>query len=171
MAEQIVGIVEEVMDNGKGKGSGLRVGGKKYGVYDPAASRLGDVNVGDNVSFRYTEKTGSGGIVYKNVQGVITPTSAPATATAAAAPNNKNYRNGNFPIDPLDGQRSIIRQNALTNAVKSLSIEDDCIASDKIDEYADSVIALARRFEAYTAGDMDRQKAMEMANALDAGDE
>lgn len=175
MSEQLVGVVEEVINNGTGKGSGLRVGGKKYGVYDPVASRLNTINVGDNVSFRYTEKPGSGGVVYKNVQGVITVTTATPTVTenTNTSPAQKVYSRGKFPIDPRDGQRSIIRQNALTNArelwVDMLGVVSDTEGKD-MEKLVEDIIDTARRFESYTAGDEIRTRAEQMMEQFDGDD-
>jgi len=169
MSENVIGIIEEVIDNGKGKGSGIRVGGAKYGVYDPTASGMGDVAVGDNVSFRFSTKDGSGGIVYKNLQGRITKTAAGASPTAVAPPaasgGGSSRGRGGFPIGLEDGQRSIIRQNALTNA-RELYVGT---GGDMTPRTTSLIIDLAREFEAYTTGDIERFAAEEALAAVEAG--
>ena len=64
-----------------------------------------------------------------------------------------------FPIPPLHGDRAIVRQNALARATdiyiaarggKPFELEADSL---------DFVIRLARKFEAYTAGDLDLAEA------------
>jgi len=171
MSENIIGIIEEVIDNGKGKGSGIRVGGAKYGVYDPAASGMEGVSVGDNVSFRFTPKDGSGGIVYKNLQGMITKVAAGVASTTAAAPapaaSSGGRGRGGFPIGLEDGQRSIIRQNALTNARELY-----CHAAWPMEaesSMTDEIIRVAREFEAYTTGDIERFAAQEAVKAVEEG--
>ena len=136
MAESIVGIVEEVINNGKGKGSGVRINGSKYGVYDPAAANMDAIEVGMNVSLRYTEKDGGGGVKYKNVQGRITPVKGDVAATAPPAPAGGGVVGGR--------EQAIIRQNALTNAVNY------AIAKDL--DGTDTVIRIAQEFEEYTSG-------------------
>jgi hypothetical protein len=56
-----------------------------------------------------------------------------------------------FPVGPLAPERAINRQNALTNAVKYAEGEHLSV---------DDVIEIARKFEAYTTGDMDRANAL-----------
>jgi len=168
----VIGIIEEVIDNGKGKGSGIRVGGAKYGVYDPAASGMGDVSVGDNVSFRFAEKDGSGGIVYKNLQGRITKTAAGATVAAApasaATPARSYGGKGVFPVPLDDGSRAIIRQNALTNARELVckTLADGGKISPKVIE---TVIDIAKQFESYTSGDIERFAAEAATEAVEEG--
>ena len=65
-----------------------------------------------------------------------------------------------FPIPALAKERSIVRQNALTHAntamINRLNSTKDAWSKVDNDEYADSVIRMARRFEAYSAGDIER---------------
>ena len=135
MAESIVGIVEEVINNGKGKGSGVRINGSKYGVYDPAAANMDAIEAGMNVSLRFTEKDGGGGIKYKNVQGRITPVKGDVAATAPPAPSG----------GVVGGrEQAIIRQNALTNAVNF------GVANGATDTAV--IVKIAQEFEEYTSG-------------------
>lgn len=155
MAETIRGIVEEVMNNGVGKGSGIRIEGKKYGVYDPGAAKLGAVNVGQEVSFRYTERPDKANpsVSYKNISGAITVVAAGsggATVGASSVPSNINSVS-------LSRDRAIIRQNALTNAVKVVTEIGDqygIIGADG--NVVDAIISTAMKFEEYTSGDMDK---------------
>lgn len=157
--ESIVGIVEEVINNGKGKGSGLRIGGHKYGVYDPDDAGLDTVSVGTTVSLRY-KTAEKGGITYKNVTGKVTTvkdgtavTAPVATAAGAASSGGsrggfrKNGEEGGFPIHSLAYERALDRRNAIATATalagafpaKLKTVED--------------VFEVARRIEAYTTGD------------------
>lgn len=154
MAESIRGIVEEVINNGKGKGSGIRIEGKKYGVYDPADAGLDTVTVGSEVSFRFNEKSGSGGVTYKNIAGKITTVTSAGT-TPTHVPNNANTVS-------LGRDRAIIRQNALTNAVKVVTTFLPSEGNDIVDE----CIKIAMRFEEYTSGDLDQKILKEMDDSF-----
>lgn len=61
---------------------------------------------------------------------------------------------GVFPIPPDDGQRSIVRQNALTNA-RELVCATQSFEPGSLELIVTTVIAVARQFESYTAGDSD----------------
>lgn len=155
MTEQMTGVVEAVRKDRRG----IKVGDDWYSAYNP--SQLNDVEKGDSVKFDYTVKGN-----FNNIKGAVTKTDGVPNNNSGSG-GKKSYSRGNFPIDPLDGQRSIIRQNALTNA-RELWAAAYVDRDENIDLVIDSIIYAARRFEAYTAGDLDRQKAQEMANALDA---
>lgn len=78
--------------------------------------------------------------------------SAPSGGGGRGAPSR-----GAFPIAPNDGQRSIIRQNAVTNARELLVATRDCAAEFKtVDEALDEVIRIAQKIELYTTGDKER---------------
>ena len=157
---EVTGIVEEVIDNDKGKGSGVRIAGHKFGVYDPADANLDAVAVGTTVYLRYKEVDKGAGIVYKNVQGKITTvkdgtpvTALPeATASSGGGKSSGGYRKngeaGGFPIHPKAYERALDRRNALNAAVAVLG---------NLSSNADDVIKLAREFEAYTTGDLEAQ--------------
>jgi hypothetical protein len=85
----------------------------------------------------------------------VTSSSPAVTRTSGYSPKEKV-----FPIPPLHGDRSIVRQNALARAT------DLIIASAggktfavEFDSTSETVIRLARKFEAYTAGDLDLAEA------------
>lgn len=116
-------------------------------------------NSGDEVEFEFTSTK------YGNeVTAVLSAPTATATAPAAAGPSKApysratgssgGYSRGVFPIPPTDGQRSIIRQNSLTNALKFLEVNG--MEAKNLDE----VISIARKFEAYSAGDTEAATAM-----------
>lgn len=82
--------------------------------------------------------------------------SAPSGGGGRGAPSR-----GAFPIAPNDGQRSIIRQNAVTNARELLGLY--FISSGEpgkrfatVDEALDEVIRIAQKIELYTTGDKER---------------
>ena len=66
---------------------------------------------------------------------------------------------GSFPIGPLDGQRSIIRQNAVTNANTFLGNFSEEL---RVDISTDTLLDIARQIEAYTTGDLDAEEAEAM---------
>lgn len=148
-------------------GEWFKTGFKRHGL-----------NPGDVVSFPYSE-----GKFGKDVEPAsITKGGSSGSATALASiPNvgtaipivgavtTKSYTpsggKGVFPIPALDGQRAIVRQNALTNARElycGLATGDDTM-----DLAADSIIRLARKFEAYSCGDLDMEE-VEAEAAADA---
>lgn len=133
-----------------------KVGGQwyKFGFKDPKLS------VGDNVSLEYTPGQ-YGNEVTTVSKGV--PDAAPAAneaSTPTAAPRPAYGSKGAFPIPALDGQRAIVRQNAITNARElyaaskggkgfALDFEGDAL----------NIIQIARVFESYACGDMDMDAA------------
>ena len=128
----------------------FKTGFKKHGL-----------NVGDVVSFDYTDgaygKEVVEGTLVKTGAGAATPqvnTTAPMLPRSAAGGGGK----GVFPIPPLDGQRSIVRQNALTNA-RELYTKLPIDSSHTYKTHAELIIRLAQEFEAYTAGDRDLENA------------
>lgn len=123
---------------------------------------------GTQVSFAYeTNKYG------KNViePGTMTAGNTAAvptlpTSTTIAPPRPNNYGAKTFPVPKLHGDRSIIRQNALTQARElfmfhAMADEDNkglLFFGNKLatpEEAVDAVINLAYRFESYAAGDIE----------------
>jgi hypothetical protein len=96
---------------------------------------------------------------YKDIQAInVISKGAGPTATNTGTPRIGRT----FPVDPLAPERTINRQNALTAAVNSLG---SCIPGEDIDEHALMVISIARKYEAYTTGDLDKEEAMAMVQA------
>ena len=172
----VTGIIEEVVNNGVGKGSGIVVQGIKYGAYDPAKHGLHACQVGMEVSFVWKENK-----QYKNLVGMVVPTGNRGAAIPVAAdigttavmgvnqgsPAPKSYRMGSFPIDPLDGQRSIIRQNSMTNAVNFVtghfaSGGDNGV---ELEDRYEMVLDMAKHFESFSAGDSDTQAVADLLGA------
>lgn len=109
---------------------------------------------GDSVEFD------DGGAKYmKNVKVVGGGSSAPSSS-APSKSGGGSFSRGVFPIPVDDGQRSIIRQNALTNAREliGLTIDPEKGIADPSVVVA-LIIEIAREFEAYTAGDIERYEA------------
>lgn len=134
---------------------------KVNGTWVSAGFKDPKVAIGDSISFEYEpDKYGN-----KLHDGSIKKGVSVPTPTAASVPAVGGYsRHGSFPIGPLDGQRSIIRQNALTNARETYmhyaATDDDNGVPFSMEVHADNIIAVARHFEAYTAGDLDMDAAM-----------
>jgi hypothetical protein len=158
----IVGVAQEVVNLGVGKGSGVVVEGIKYGCYDPSKANLSEVNAGDTIEFMYQEKgkytnvTGRISVRSKHAGAPIPPTPAPASS---APPRKGGWA---FPIPALDGQRAIVRQNSVTNATnlvgKLLSLDGDVLPDLDI---ATRIVAIAKVFEEYSTGDLDAKLADE----------
>jgi hypothetical protein len=123
---------------------------------------------GDEVSFSYVEGTYGREVDAKAINvGAGGSKGAPTTAGAVAPRAAPSYGGkGVFPIPALDGQRAIVRQNALTNA-RELVV--GCAGGKPFavdDEEIIRIIAIARKFEAYACGDLDARRAEEMKDAL-----
>jgi hypothetical protein len=167
MSDSITGIVQEVNNIGLGKGSNIVINGQKYGAYDPVKAGIDQVRVGDEVSLNYAQKG-----QYTNILGQITKTGVTGTPQPVTFTGNLNskgspkgaWSKGVFPIPKTDGQRSIIRQNSVTNAVKMVS---ECSFHQPTPEdTAKLVIEIAQIFEDYSAGDIDERLANEAVAKL-----
>lgn len=124
--------------------------------------------IGDTVDFQYTENTYGKNVDLTSVRLLSKGEGAPAVSGAAvggSSPAPKAYSAPAkvFPIPPLHGDRAIVRQNSITNAVKAVA---DIIDGDdmNIDLYVDTIISVARKFEAYSCGDLDAAQAEEMVS-------
>jgi hypothetical protein len=107
------------------------------------------------VSFDYTPDTYGNQVDLDSI--TTSAASAPVHITSAPQRSNK----GTFPIDPLDGQRSIVRQNALTNARElyvAMTMRTP-VSPGNLGDDAETIMRIARIFEGYTAGDDDLENA------------
>jgi hypothetical protein len=127
------------------------------GVWYKTGFKKGKFSKGDTITFTYVEGP------YGNDVDVasISTGGASAPAASAAKPAYTGGGKGVFPIPALDGQRSIVRQNALTNA-RELWVAQESTSGDSVKDQAFEIIAIARIFEAYACGDLDAMKAAEM---------
>ena len=66
-----------------------------------------------------------------------------------------------MPLRPLHGDRAIVRQNALARATDIYIAARGGKPFELEGSNLDFVISLARKFEAYTAGDIDMMEAIE----------
>jgi hypothetical protein len=130
------------------------------------------VSVGDVVSFDGVEgKYGLEGTDVK-VNGKAVATPAGLVAGAASSPKGfvpvaASSYSKMFPIPPLHGDRSIVRQNALNRAADLVAAAHGGKAFAMDDDAVTRIIALARKFEAYTAGDLDMEEAVAEAKRED----
>lgn len=144
MSITISGVVEaKGRDNKR-----IRVQGKWYSSYKE--SSLNGAESGDTVEFDYVEKG-----EWLNIRGDVRIISK---KSGSATPEVQSMKVGNV---SLDRERSIARQNALTNArelfiaariIPSLEVDLDAAVAD--------IINVAYAFEAYTTGDLEKQKAL-----------
>ena len=129
----------------------------KCGFKNPNAS------VGDEVEF--DGNTGTYGLETKAVNvlrkgaGTPPPSATSNTATAVPKTTGSGYAAKVFPIPPLHGDRAIVRQNALARATDIYIAARGGKPFELEGSNLDFVISLARKFEAYTAGDLDLAEA------------
>lgn len=153
---KVQGIISRISEKerdtkwGKKTATSFAIDGKWYsGGFKPWA-----VSEGDTVELQY-EVNGRG---YNDV---VSITVLSKGSGAAPSSNSGNKVGGgrtmgrSFPVEPLAPERTINRQNALTNAVSfhNTSAEPATV---------EDIIATARKFEAYTCGDIDREEAEKM---------
>lgn len=169
----MTGIVEAVSTKDVNTKFGLKptFSMKVNGNWVKCGFKSHNASVGDEVEFdgntgTYGMETKAVNIIRKGAGGAAP--SAGVTSSTAAAPA-KSYGGGFkekvFPIPALHGDRAIVRQNALARATdlyiaahggKPFGLEEASL---------DMVIKFARKFEAYTAGDLDMAEAVAEASA------
>jgi len=145
---------------GPKKAYSVSANGERYGY----GFKKPTFSIGDEVDFQFTENTYGKNVDLTSVRLISkgNPTAPPSTATTA--PPKPSYGSPKvFPIPALHGDRAIVRQNSLTNAVKLIT--DSVVKTDKADfeDMADFAISIARKFEAYSCGDLDMEQAIAMA--------
>lgn len=122
--------------------------------------------IGDEVDFQYTENTYGKNVDLASVQMLKKGTGAPTPSASPASPVKAPYSPPSkvFPIPLLHGDRAIVRQNSITNATKAVNDfrDADHVVPDDLNEYAERIITMARKFEAYSCGDLDAQAAEKM---------
>jgi len=124
------------------------------------------VDVGYTVDFDGI--AGTYGLETKAVNILSRATAQPvaAVATASVPVPTKSYGGGGgykdkvFPIPALHGDRAIVRQNALARASDLYIAARGGKPFELEASTLDLVISFARKFEAYTAGDLDMAEAL-----------
>ena len=139
----------------------ITAGGERfsYGFKKPAFA------IGDEVDFQYTENSYGKNVDLASVQMIKKGAGAPTPSAPSASPGKAPYSPPSkvFPIPPLHGDRAIVRQNSITNATKAVAdFVKDVNVIDSVDDYADLIIRVARKFEAYSCGDLDAAQAEAM---------
>ncbi len=121
-------------------------------------------NAGDEVEFQFTSTSYGNQIdmaTFVSLRGGLSSGAAPSVPAATPVARPAYGNKGVFPIPALDGQRAIVRQNALTNARELYCSGYVGGVATTADEIIDAVIKIARKFEAYACGDLDREAAEE----------
>jgi len=119
--------------------------------------------IGDTIDFQFTENTYGKNVDLTSVRLLSKGEGAPAVTATAVAPSKPSYGAAAkvFPIPPLHGDRAIVRQNSITNAVKLVCDTPDPDLTI-MEERAQKAIEIARMFEAYSCGDLDLAAAEQM---------
>lgn len=125
------------------------------------------VGKGDEVEFEFESTRYGNKVLFDTFH--VTKKAAGSTGggkPASAAPFRKPFgapqgASRPFPIPLLHGDRSIVRQNSVTNAVKLVEILTVDGETDKLtaEQAVAAVLKIARQFEAYSAGDVERMAA------------
>lgn len=156
-----------------GKRFKLEEDGKWYSAF--SAAQMGKAARGDSVVFSYTSRANPSGDPFLNVKGNVDvvnepfPVAGSVTPSTGAVPKNSSPAGGKwagrqFPVGPLDPERSIIRQNSLGHATEMVNFYGTDAKTSA--ECAAEIIEIARMFEAYSAGDLDREIADEAVKLM-----
>lgn len=156
---------KEVMTKfGKKPAYSIRANGEwfNYGFKKPPFA------IGDEVDFQFTENSYGKNVDLASLRTISKGSGAPAPVSAPTSPSKPSYGPVAkvFPIPPLHGDRAIVRQNSITNATKAV-VDITAMFADKknpvlFDELAETIISMARKFEAYSCGDLDAERAEEL---------
>ena len=141
--------VTYVIDGNRYSGGFLKAGAS------PAATE------GDTVEIMYDDGTRFNNVkaltVVSRGSGISVSPASGGGASSGGSKYRQNGTEGGFPIHPLAYERALDRRNALNAAILyAINTEE----SKDID--TEMIIDIAKRFEAYTTGDLDREEAMAM---------
>ena len=136
-----------------GKSFKLEGDSRWFSVFSPSDLQA---QRGDYVEFEFTQKGNfnNAKVVKASSGGGQQPQQQSGSGNAAPKPAPQGRT---FPVGLLAPERTINRQNALTNAVT--------FVKDNAEATVDDVLEIARKFEAYTTGDLDLEEAK---HALDS---
>lgn len=152
---QASGVIEAVARTGKS----FKIGDDWYGAFH--AKQLKGAQKGDEVEFDYVEVV-KGGATFNNIEGDVRfvgddseRDSAPARRSAAPARGGRSQGASSAPSKAVGDdprQRSIVRQNSLTqaNMVFSTLARAGLLGDIGPDELAEEVVRVARTFEQYS---------------------
>ena len=157
----INGTVEAKSFNVKYGSYGMLIAGKWYNSkYEIKAEK------GDEVEFDDGGKNYIKGLKVVSSGGASTTSTASGPSTSARSSGSGYGNRGKFPIAKDDGQRSIIRQNSLARSIEALKAANMFDGMDPNDMVS-TIISTARLFEAYSAGDIDREAADLISDGFD----
>jgi hypothetical protein len=170
----MTGIVEAVSTKDVNTKFGLKptFSMKVNGTWVKCGFKTHGASVGDEVEF--DGNTGTYGMETKAVnvirRGSGTVASAGPSVTSSTAAPAKTYSGGGFkekvfPIPALHGDRAIVRQNALARATDIFIAARGGKPFELDESTFNLVIGFARKFEAYTAGDIDMAEAQAESTA------
>ena len=126
--------------------------------------------IGDEVDFQFTENTYGKNVDLTSVRLIAKGAGAPpATSSAPSTPAARPAYGAPkpFPIPALHGDRAIVRQNSVTNATKLVVESQKQGTLADMEAAADLIIEIARKFEAYSCGDLDAAMAEAMKEAAE----
>lgn len=147
---------------------------KVNGTWVKCGFKNPNVDVGYTVDFDGI--TGTYGLETKAVNIISrspSPTPAAVSPASLVSVPVKSYGGGGykdkvFPVPALHGDRAIVRQNALARATDIYIAARGGKPFDLEASTLDLVISFARKFEAYTAGDLDMAEALKEDTAGEA---
>lgn len=115
----------------------------------------------DGIAGTYGLETKAVNILSRTAAAVPTAVASPASVPVPAKSygGGGGYKDKVFPIPALHGDRAIVRQNALARASDLYIAARGGKPFELEASTLDLVIAFARKFEAYTAGDLDLAEA------------
>jgi hypothetical protein len=159
-------IIENIVDKevntkfGPKKAYSVFANGERYGY----GFKKPTFSIGDEVDFQFTESTYGKQVDEKSVRMLNKGTGTPPPSTATTAPSKPSYGSPKpFPIPALHGDRAIVRQNSISNATKLVTESVTRTDSADWESMAEIIINIARKFEAYSCGDLDMDVALSMA--------
>ena len=131
-----------------------------YGFKDPTKAGL---SVGAYIAFDFTAGKygpdmlpGSVKVITGGTGVAATPVapSPRSTPTASPAASGGGWRDAGFPVPVTSEKISILRQNALTNAVKTVGDFPTNFVTSELtpNELIDHILEVARKFADYTSG-------------------
>jgi|GEM_PF-642556 len=130
-------IWENKLDDGRTYMT-LSIDGERYNVWDK--KYFGNLNEGDSVSFNFSQKG-----KYKNISAISKADANPNAETDSNGRQSYNGHNGNGFDHAFRKDLEIVRMSCLKTA---LSATDDLIDLP-LDEKADTIIDVAKKFESY----------------------
>lgn len=116
----------------------------------------------DGIAGTYGLETKAVNILSRTAAAVPTAVASPASVSVPTKSygGGGGYKDKVFPIPALHGDRAIVRQNALARASDLYIAARGGKPFELEASTLDLVIAFARKFEAYTAGDLDMAEAL-----------